>query len=66
MARVRVICIKISEDTLKELEEIAHETGESRSWLIRHAIRSYINSYREISEQSRKRSIAIKQMRIEI
>jgi metal-responsive CopG/Arc/MetJ family transcriptional regulator len=66
MAGIRVICIKISEDTLKELEEIAHEVGESRSWIIRHAIRSYINNYRKVSEESRKRAIAIKQMKIEI
>jgi metal-responsive CopG/Arc/MetJ family transcriptional regulator len=66
MVGLRVICIKIPEDMLKELEEIAHEVGESRSWLIRHAIRSYINSYRKVSEESRKRAIAIKQMKIEI
>lgn len=66
MAGVRVVCIKMSEDMLEELEEISRETGESRSSLIRHAIRSYINNYRRISEQSRKKSVTIKQMKIEI
>lgn len=66
MAGVRVVCIKMSEDMLEELEEIARETGESRSSLIRHAIRSYINNYRRISEESRKRAIVVKQMKIEI
>lgn len=66
MARARVVCIKMSEDMLEELEEISRETGESRSSLIRHAIRSYINNHRRISEQSRKKSVTIKHMKIEI
>lgn len=66
MAGVRVVCIKMSEYMLEELEEISRETGESRSSLIRHAIRSYINNYRRISEESRKRAIVVNQMKIEI
>lgn len=66
MAGVRVVCIKMSEDMLEELDEISRETRESRSSLIRHAIRSYINNHRRISEESRKRAIVVKQMKIEI